>query len=309
MAVLYIIGALTLLLLLLSYIAYLICFRGRIYDLDITRGDTLDKPPYTGYGDMIREGIRFNLTHEHEDVSIRSFDGLTLAGKYYAAAGESPLLIMCHGYRGAAEHDFSCGLPYFLAHGFSILLIDERAHGRSGGRSITFGVNERRDIADWARYAAGRWPGRKIVLDGISMGAASVVMASALDLPREVCAVVADCPYTSPGAIIRKVARDYHVPGGAFYSLARIGARLWGGFDPEDASALEAVKTSTLPLFLCHGEADTFVPCDMSRALFEASASAKKRLVTVPGADHGLSFVADRDKVTGAMAMFFDGIL
>lgn len=296
-------------LLLITYIFYLIAFRGRLYSLDISKGDRLSKPPYTEFESAIRAGIEFIKTREHETVTIRSYDGLRLVGRYYDVPNPRALVIFFHGYRASADTNFSCAVEYFLNRGFSVLLIDERAHGKSGGRTITFGVKERRDVVSWAEYAAERWQGRKIIIDGISMGAATVLMASELKLPENVRAVVADCGYTSPKEIIKKVVRDFGAPADILYPFVRIGAILWGGFDPEASDAAEAVRHSDLPLFIAHGEADGFVPCEMSHSIFEAARAENKRLVTVPGADHGLSFLVDRDKVTDAMNEFFDEVL
>lgn len=74
-------------------------------------------------------------------------------------------------------------------------------------------------------------------LDGISMGAATVLMASELDLPASVRGIIADCGYTSPRDILRKVIRQLHLPVGPVYFLLRLSARLFGHFDPEAASA------------------------------------------------------------------------
>jgi fermentation-respiration switch protein FrsA (DUF1100 family) len=142
----------------------------------------------------------------------------------------------------------------------------------------------------------------KIVLTGISMGAATVMMAAGEKLPDNVVCVLADCGYSSPREIIRKVIRDMKLPM-MLYPFIRLGAILFGRFDPEECSAIEAVTRCRVPLILIHGEADDFVPCEMSRKVFDACASQKK-FVTIPGAGHGLAFPTDKEGYLKALADF-----
>ncbi len=149
----------------------------------------------------------------YEEVSIVSFDGLTLFGRYYHVKDGAPLDIGFHGYRSSALTDFAGGSELSFSMGHNLLLVDERAHGRSEGRTITFGIQERWDADSWVRYAVERFGAdTEIILYGISMGAATVLMAAGLDLPENVKGIIADCPYSSPRDIIRKVAKDMHMP-------------------------------------------------------------------------------------------------
>ena len=168
-------------------------------------------------------------------------------------------------------------------------------------------MNERFDCLSWANYAAERF-GRdvKIYLYGISMGAATVLMASALPLPDSVSGIVADCGYTSPKDIIFSVLRDHHVPAAPVYAVARIGAKLFCGFDLDSASAPEALSHSRIPVLFIHGDDDRFVPCRMSRENFEASAAERKKLLIVSNAGHGLSYMLDRPAYLSALHEFLE---
>lgn len=252
--------------------------------------------------------IRDALSVPYEDVFITSFDGLRLHAKFYAAPDpKAPVQIMFHGYKSAAERDFCGGLREGIDGGFNVLLVDQRAHGESEGKYLTFGVNERFDCLSWANYAAERF-GRdvKIYLYGISMGAATVLMASALPLPDSVSGIVADCGYTSPKDIIFSVLRDHHVPAAPVYAVARIGAKLFCGFDLDSASAPEALSHSRIPVLFIHGDDDRFVPCRMSRENFEASAAERKKLLIVSNAGHGLSYMLDRPAYLSALHEFLE---
>ncbi|MCQ2478975.1 MAG: alpha/beta hydrolase, partial [Clostridia bacterium] len=150
---------------------------------------------------MVEETLKLPFT----DVYVTSFDGLRLHGAYYEAKAGAPVEIMCHGYKSIAVRDFSGGIKLALASVHNVLLSDQRAHGKSEGKCLTFGINERKDCLSWIEYIIGRnGADTKIILMGMSMGAATVLMASELELPKNVVGIVADSAYTSPKAIICK---------------------------------------------------------------------------------------------------------
>ncbi|MBQ9644368.1 MAG: alpha/beta hydrolase, partial [Lachnospiraceae bacterium] len=244
----------------------------------------------------------------YEEVFIRSFDGLKLRGRYFHNRDSAPVLICFHGYRGTPLRDFSGGTRAYLDLGYNLLMAEQRAHCGSEGHTITFGVNERRDAHAWVRYAQDRFGAdRPLALCGISMGAATVLLASGLGLPNAVRGIIADCPYTSASAIIKKVCRGAHLPARLLYPLIARSARVYGNFDVEEADVLAAAARCPVPVLLVHGEADHFVPCQMSRELAAANPS-KITLMTFPGAGHGLSFLVDRPRYVAAVTDFLSSI-
>ena len=251
---------------------------------------------YLPYRETALGWIRDLAALDWEEVSIRSRDGLRLAGRVLPGAEGAPAAICFHGYRARALRDFCGGARDILDMGFHLLLPDQRAQGDSEGHTMTFGIREREDCAEWVRYAAERFgPETEIVLYGISMGAATVLMASGDELPGNVRCIVADCPYSSPKAIIRKVCReDLHLPAGLCWAFLRLGARLFGRCDPEETTAAAEVRKSRVPILILHGEDDRFVLCAMSEEIAAASPLAERH--TFPGAGHGLSYMTDRER-------------
>ena len=148
--------------------------------------------------DLMVSLIEELLALPHERVYITSRDGLKLAGDWYPGQPGHPVHICCHGYRGLGVRDFCGGAQSLLARGDGVLLIHERAQGDSQGHTMTFGIREREDVRLWAEYCAERFPGAPLFLHGISMGAATVLMTSALPLPAAVKGILADCPYDVP---------------------------------------------------------------------------------------------------------------
>lgn len=227
----------------------------------------------------------------YEDVTITSDDGLKLAGRYYHVADGAPLEIQCHGYKGNATRDFCGNWKIAREAGRNVLLIDERCHGKSEGHTITFGILERKDVMNWIQYAIQRFGNVPIMLSGVSMGAATVLMVSGMELPENVKAVIADCPYDAPANIIKKVlGKDMGMPVGIVYPLIRLGGMLYGKFNLEASSPVESVKQSKVPILLIHGDDDRFVPYEMSCNI-HAAAPDKIEFHTIHGAGHALNYV------------------
>jgi len=234
----------------------------------------------------------------YEEVSITSHDGLKLTGRYYHAADGAPLEIQCHGYKGNALRDFSGAWRIAKAAGRNVLLINQRCHGGSEGRTITFGILERKDVLGWVRYACDRFGNIPILLSGVSMGAATVLMVSGMELPKNVKGIIADCPYDAPSNIIKKVlGQDMGMPVKIVYPLIRLGGMLYGKFNLDADSPVEAVKKAQLPILLIHGNDDRFVPYLMSCTI-HAAAPEKVEFHTIPGAGHALNYVTDPEAYT-----------
>lgn len=243
-----------------------------------------------------------------EPVEIISFDGLKLRGRYYHVQDGAPVQIQCHGYHGNGLRDFCGGNKIAREMGQNTLVIDQRAHGKSEGHTITFGIKERFDCLSWVEYVCERFGEEvPIYLAGVSMGAATVLMTSELDLPNNVKAILADCTYSSPKAIIQKVCKDMKLPPKLVYPFVQLGAFLFGHFRLSDSSPAEAVKHAKIPILLIHGDADHFVPCDMSREIFEACAS-EKQMVTIPDAGHAISYIVDSEQYEQAVKTFLEKI-
>ena len=300
-----ILAFLAVLALVISYICYRMAFRARkktapAEEFPLPKGDA-----YEPFHDAMRQWMTEVRAMPHQTFYIRSFDGLKLRGLFYEYAPGAPIELMFHGYRGNAERDLCGGIQRSFALGRSVFLVDQRSSEGSEGNVISFGINEHKDCLAWVDFLVDHFgPDVKIILTGISMGAATVLMAASCDLPPNVIGVLADCGYTTPKAIILKVVASMGLPAKFFYPFVKLGARLFGRFDLEAFSPLEAMQKCRLPVIFLHGECDGYVPCAMSHENFEAC-TGPKALVTVPGADHGLSYLVDPEGYLNALRDFF----
>lgn len=240
----------------------------------------------------------------HEKVEITSFDGLKLRGKYYECQKGAPIEIMLNGYRGNAERDMSGGIERCFKLGRNALLVNQRGCGDSQGKTHTFGINEKKDALKWIDFCIEKF-GRdcQLILTGISMGGATVLLASREKLPQNVKYVLADCPFSSAKDVICKVIEEMKLPSKLFYPFVKLSARIIGRFNLEEDTALNAVSHATLPIIIFHGDEDTIVPCEMAYKLYGAC-QTKKSLYVVKGCDHGLAYPEDKDGYLNAIREF-----
>ena len=290
------------------FIVYDVCFSGRnVYmsgNYSVPKGDQ-----YEPYGKNIRKAVDEVVSVPYESVFITSFDGLKLAGKYYHMADEAPLIIFFHGYRCSSLRDGNGIFLHGREMGYNVLLADQRAHGMSEGTCITFGVKERYDVLSWVNYGIERLGKEtKILLSGLSMGAATVLMAADVGLPENVRGIMADCPYSSPKEILHTVMKALRFPVPPTYWLAKWSARIIGKFDLEEASAVKAIKNSDIPILIIHGDDDRFVPCEMSKACRDAACD-RVELVLVKDAGHGMSYFVDEKVYKDKVVQFLERVL
>lgn len=265
---------------------------------------------YEPYAEFIKCNVEEAKRIPYRRIFIESRDGLTLAAKYYHGETDAPVILFFHGYRSSALRDGNGILLFAKKHGYHLLMVDQRGHGKSDGRTITFGVKERYDCLDWVRYVNKRFgKDKEIILAGISMGASTVLMASSLGLSENVKGIVADCPYSSPEEILKAVMKQMRFPVNVTYTTVKLAAKIFGGFDIEEFSALEAMKYCKVPLLLIHGDEDYFVPYEMGKACYNVCHSEQKKLVLVKGAPHGMSYCVDGELYEKELIAFLHKVL
>jgi len=259
------------------------------------------------YADIIRENMERIDAAPHTVHTATSYDGLKLSARLYPAEQPRGTVLVFHGYRSTAQRDYATAVDMYRAFGFDVLMVEQRGSGNSEGRLITFGIRERHDVLTWVTYLNEQFGAdRPLFLSGLSMGAATVMMSTALPLPENVRGIVADSGFTTPADIIGTVAkRDFHLPPWLTLPFLNAAAHLFGRFGLYEANALDALKSNRIPMLFIHGEADSFVPCDMSRRTFDVCASPK-RLITVPYAEHGCGYLVEPERLTAELGRFFE---
>ena len=263
-------------------------------------------PAYEPYKEVIEKGIRNVMdAKDFELVETTSVDGLKLCGRYYHRNDGAPLVIFMHGYKGNFYRDGNGIFTYSKKFGFNVLMVYQRSQGLSEGKSITFGIMERKDCKSWVEYAVKRFGAKqKILLAGISMGGATVMMTADVGLPDNVKGIMSDCGFSSPKEILCSVMSSLKLPSKVMYPLAKLGAKWFGGFNLEEASAVESLKQCKIPVLLIHNEGDDFVPFWMSKKCYEECGFEEKKFLEVQGIGHGMSYCLEPRAYEAALDEF-----
>ncbi len=279
---------------------------------DVERTMKMAGTDWNQYMALIQERKDRLFAHPHEDVYKKSGDGLNLHAIYVPSdTKEDEKIAICfHGYTGQAGSDF-CGISdYYLKNGYSLLLVDQRAHGKSEGEYIGFGCLDRIDACSWIDWVIARCGMQtKIVLHGISMGAATVLMTSGLELPDQVKGIISDCAFTSPKEVFTHVLRSmYHMPAFPTMQITDWINRKKAGYGLDECNAAREVRKAQVPILLIHGDADTFVPCSMCHEIEKNCASETTKLI-IEGAAHAESYYKDMEAYENAMTGFLEGVM
>lgn len=259
------------------------------------------------YEEQIETAAKWLEKQEVKPLQVTSYDGKQLYGRFIQRENAKGTVIFFHGYRSHYGVDFSASMKFYYNQGYNTLYCDQRAHGLSQGRVITFGVKERYDVMSWVTYM-GQMLGEThpIFLSGLSMGATTVLMAADMEFPANVRGIIADCGFTSPGNEIRYILnRDYHLPVMATTGYINLFTRLFGGFHLDEWSTELALENARYPVLIVHGMEDSLVPCAMSRDAFEAC-TGKAQLALFPEAEHGLSYLTDKPRYQKLLLEFLE---
>lgn len=244
-----------------------------------------------------------------ETLHLTSRDGLKLSGYYLPASKPTnKLVILTHGYLGHAKQMGLFGQYYHNDLGYNIFMPDARGHGKSEGDYYGFGWPDRLDLIDWSNLLVQKLGAKtEIAYHGLSMGAATVLMASGeKELPRQVHAIIADSPYQSVYQLFTyQMNRMFHLPAFPLLDSTSALTKVRAGYSFREASALKQVRKASVPIFYIHGMSDTFVPTEMAREL-ERNTSSESDIFLVPNANHGEAFALAGETYKVKVGHFLD---
>lgn len=285
-----------------AYIFCVACCRGKGVNWLDER--TVSATPYVEYYSRIVSADRWLKDQGCQDVFINAKDGIRLHGLWVPVTEAKGTVMLLHGYRSTYLVDFSMALEFYHGAGYNLLIPDQRAHGKSEGKFITFGVKESDDVLRWIDFHNRNFGDIPIVLSGLSMGASTVLYVTDRELPANVKGVIADCGFTSPKAILSHVyKKTTHLPPVLSMWAVNIFTKAFAGFSISERDTRACLSNSRVPVLMIHGRNDGFVPCNMSEQGYSAC-TGKKRILLVDGADHGVSFIHDREGYTNAVVSF-----
>lgn len=253
------------------------------------------------------EGKYAWFAESSEDRWLTSHDGLKLHGLYLPREGSHKYAVICHGYGSIPQYGGGFAAKFYEL-GYSVLAPAARAHELSEGRYAGMGWPERRDIVAWVDTIVEEDPQAEIVLFGVSMGGATVMMtAGEADLAPNVKCVIEDCGYSSVwDEFAGQLQELFGLPTFPVLDAASLVTRVRAGWSFKEASAVEQLKKTSLPMLFIHGEDDTFVPYAMLDVVYDACASTDKERLSIPGAAHGGAAGTDPELYWATVEAFLD---
>ena len=240
-----------------------------------------------------------------KELSIISFDNLKLYG--YLLEGDPKEVVICvHGYKSSMQEDFADRIEIYRKRGSTVLLLNDRAHGKSEGKYLALSEHDKRDVARWVDKVNELYENPKIYLHGVSMGGATVIHCADSGL-KNVCGIIDDCGFDSILGISSYLIKDvYHLPYFPFGYLAWLWSIIITGISFNTSLGEECVKRSELPILFIHGKEDHFVPCFMSEKMY-AAASGPKELHLIEGCGHAAAYMMAKEEYTDAVNRLMDG--
>lgn len=250
------------------------------------------------------------LEQPKEDVYLESEDGLKLHATWIPNEGAKKVVICFHGYTSEGMQYYVGLSDYYLNHGFAMLLVDERAHGKSEGQYIGFGSKDRFDALLWMKWVVDTCGDDvQILLHGTSMGGTTVLMSAGLNLPVQVKGIVSDCAFTTAKAVFTHVLHSmYHLPAFPIIQIADVVNKRKAGYGLDECDAAVEAGNAKVPILLIHGDADFFVPCKMCEEIYQHCAPGTRKLI-VKGASHAESYYKDTEQYEQALDEFIGGII
>ncbi|MGX7350952.1 hypothetical protein RU97_GL000333 [Enterococcus canis] len=199
-----------------------------------------------------------------------------LVARVFRHPEKRPWVICVHGYRSNGKRDMAYPGYEWYRRGYQVLIPDLRAHGRSSGKIIGMGWNDRQDLIAWLAVIRKEDPEAQVILYGGSMGASTVMMAAGESLPT-VSLVIADCGYTSVyEEFYTMLKQALKLPPTTILWAADPFIRQLAGFSLKEASAVRKLHHYQGPLMVIHGTGDHFVPVEFAYQVVAASQGPKE---------------------------------
>lgn len=279
-----------------------------------TAGNEADLAPYVEwFNGLTNTSERYQTAYEaptEQDITLYS---------RYIDNGADQTVIVHNGYR-AGQNSMLAHAKMFSDMGYNVLIPDIRAHNNSEGSYITFGHYEKDDLNGWINQEIQMKPDQKIVLAGVSMGAATTILSQQTAHPN-VIAYIADCGYSSVeqqfkdtlGLISQFLSsnamfENYDWKGREDKLIQKLNDEKTKpilGMDIYSVSPLDAVDDTGVPKLFIHGDADSFIPQVAQELLYDKAIGYKEKL-TVAGAGHGVSIAVAPEQYVATVQSFLE---
>ena len=297
-----IIGGIILLYFLIMFVLFTVSFT------NIDKSPTLPvKNP--AYAARCKESYDEFDSFEKEDVYIESFDHYKLHGYFMKNEKTDKVVISFHGYNTEARKEYPLHYSYYRD-GYTVLIVDQRGVGQAEGKFITMGLLERHDCLKWIDYVVERYNGNvEILLDGLSMGASTIMMAAQDIKQPQVKGMIVNCGFDScEEELLYVMKHNMKLPKYPFLWTLRFYAKVFAKYDMNEITAHESLTNCDIPLLMIHGTKDTFVPYENLHKIYPHAKAENKKMVSVEEAAHGISCFVNRELFESEIQQFMINI-
>lgn len=288
-----------------------------VFDRDVTflvgggddqAPDPLLEPTGTrlaAYNDVKKQEYRRN---SFQEMKLTSRDGLELVADFLEGTNPKETVILVHGYRSDGAGDWCAISEIYKRRGCYILIVEDRAHGRSQGRYIGFSELDRFDVQMWCEKIAQLYPTTTIYLHGMSMGGATVLHAANMRLPSQVRGIISDCGFNSIIEVTRHLMKtQFHIPYFPIGYVAWMFARMIAGVSFNKSDGVRSISESHLPLLQIVGSEDRYVPIETVQRIAKSCKTYHDEII-VDGAGHAASYMIAEKAYEQKVNEFLDHI-
>ncbi len=216
-----------------------------------------------------------------ESIKIHSDSGSLISGWYSHVDGATATVILLHPIRGDRRSMLERATIVRSA-GFSTLLIDLQAHGESSGEYITAGYMESHDVKAAVNWVRTQKPTHNIGVIGCSLGGASALLAT----PLEIDVLVLESVYPTIAEAVHdrislRLGLLHHILAPVL--LAQLQPRL--GISARQLRPIDHIPHVGCPVLVASGDIDRHTTLSETERLY-AAVIEPKELVIFPGAAH-----------------------
>lgn len=287
-----------------SYIVVNYAFYSRLFkriDDEKISASALQETYFDEYRDIIKDSAQRLDKLPYKRITITSRDGLVLSAKYFCRKKDK-VIVFLHGAHSHPQYNFGVIGEEAYDRGYDLLIVDQRAHGQSEGKYITYGIKESGDLLCWIDALDENV--KSIYLYGVSMGATTIAFASDKIKDERVKALVLDCGFSSMNRLMNFINHKEHLPRFLLAPSICAGAKYAGACPNRQTT--ECLKNTIIPTMFIHGEKDVVVPSVETKNNYEACAS-KKCLEIVDDAGHTCAIHAGGERVRERIFEFLGG--
>lgn len=264
----------------------------RTHDIEVEKGRVDDE--------------KFNRLQK-EEIYIESPYGYKLHGIFFPRENSKKFIIICHGFTyslyGSVKY-----IDIFSKRDFNILIYDNRYHGLSGGKNVSFGYYEKYDLKAWTDWIMNRFgEGAEIGIHGESMGAGIVLQNVVIDPRVKFC--IADCGYSDVTILMKhQLKKQYNLHWFPFLiTLTSFVTKLRAGWSFKDVSPINNLDKVDTPILFIHGKEDDYVPTYMSNDMYNVKRGVKD-IYIAPNSGHVEAYWNNKYEYDKKVGEFLEGV-